>query len=760
MLALLSSQPVDSTAIQEAIVVDGYAVASFDDLMDAVDRRSDRTTATELKTSTTHLVAIHVVSAPANTARRTKLDGRLRSVGFDEWTYHSSWTRERVAKERKEVARWLYVGFANVSSAATDMSDSHVNMMEHITVLQAIADSPSSAPSFAIVLEDDTVLTPNFRQRIVWMTSALPADFDAVFFGGCLNLHPALNEWRVAAAVGSDTGCESVRPDGVLADCSVPAGRITPLLIPTVRSRCSSGYLVSRSSAARLLTALQAATRQQLSFVPLDHTLNDVFAQLPTNHSTAYQLEPPASYEGGRLVQLDPPRAAHQQRRLINSIDYNAAVAFVPPPTAHPKQPNGVHGVLAPSAAGPTCDFLCSWSRPLSATSVSRSHSAAGADWSSYISPTSFRDMTDWVYWRHDAVLPSHDRLRAVNESVAIACLPTGSFIYVQTTMLLKFFNEVHPLLENPYFLITGSADYETPAGGVHWLDDLSADGVTPKLLHWFGQNGNSDHPRFSQIPIGINFHEMGDALDQTLRGHNSLVEGAVYTADDGSLDLAEGEQADSRQFRPHIDGFRWSNVGDWDRSKWLLANFALASNPAKRGPALVFACGNDTAGIASKTWAQCVEKSSGVSQYVASMPAIYHHNSRFRFHLSPEGNGLDCHRTWEALYLGVVPIVKSGPLDPMLADTPAWIVDKWADITEISMEQRWRDVTDKWHGRVVERLHFAYWKNRVIAVARGEMERWKLPLEVSWTDMAVPRRRCWGPLNQREDRKASAAAA
>jgi hypothetical protein len=31
---------------------------------------------------------------------------------------------------------------------------------------------------------------------------------------------------------------------------------------------------------------------------------------------------------------------------------------------------------------------------------------------------------------------------------------------------------------------------------------------------------------------------------------------------------------------------------------------------------------------------------------------------ARCRWVLSPPGNGVDCHRTWEALYLGVTPIV------------------------------------------------------------------------------------------------------
>ena len=34
----------------------------------------------------------------------------------------------------------------------------------------------------------------------------------------------------------------------------------------------------------------------------------------------------------------------------------------------------------------------------------------------------------------------------------------------------------------------------------------------------------------------------------------------------------------------------------------------------------------------------------------------------RHRSVISPMGNGLDCHRTWEALYLGVIPLVRGSP--------------------------------------------------------------------------------------------------
>ena len=51
-------------------------------------------------------------------------------------------------------------------------------------------------------------------------------------------------------------------------------------------------------------------------------------------------------------------------------------------------------------------------------------------------------------------------------------------------------------------------------------------------------------------------------------------------------------------------------------------------------------------------------------------------------FTLSPRGGGLDCHRTWEALVLGSVPVVKSSPLDPLYAGLPVLVVGDWTELT------------------------------------------------------------------------------
>ena len=51
------------------------------------------------------------------------------------------------------------------------------------------------------------------------------------------------------------------------------------------------------------------------------------------------------------------------------------------------------------------------------------------------------------------------------------------------------------------------------------------------------------------------------------------------------------------------------------------------------------------------------------------------------KYILSPHGNGLDCHRTWESLIFKTIPIVKTSTLDDLYKDLPVIIVNQWNDI-------------------------------------------------------------------------------
>jgi hypothetical protein len=62
-----------------------------------------------------------------------------------------------------------------------------------------------------------------------------------------------------------------------------------------------------------------------------------------------------------------------------------------------------------------------------------------------------------------------------------------------------------------------------------------------------------------------------------------------------------------------------------------------------------------------------------------------------YKYCISPEGNGIDCYRTWEALYMKTIPICKRSILVEEFAKTfPIYIVDDWKDLNVKDLEKQY----------------------------------------------------------------------
>jgi hypothetical protein len=80
-------------------------------------------------------------------------------------------------------------------------------------------------------------------------------------------------------------------------------------------------------------------------------------------------------------------------------------------------------------------------------------------------------------------------------------------------------------------------------------------------------------------------------------------------------------------------------------------------------------------------------------------------------FVLSPPGNGIDCHRTWESIYLGAVPVIKRSKLaESIYSDLPIQVVDDWVDICSKSRKQL-EDSYLLMRKRSNEKAYFEFWK-------------------------------------------------
>lgn len=199
-----------------------------------------------------------------------------------------------------------------------------------------------------------------------------------------------------------------------------------------------------------------------------------------------------------------------------------------------------------------------------------------------------------------------------------------GAVVYVITTTLPDFIGGVLPKIGNTAFvLVTGSSDVcPVQLLGAGRFRELAED---PRLLRWFAQNLAlaEQHPKLEQLPIGLDYHTLKD------QGH-----------------LGWGGQASPKAQEAALLSVRSAAPAFRDRAPRVFLGPMSASDPLR---ATVFTrlTSSQIADVARKHMLRT---------------AFWQNASRYQFVASPRGHGIDCHRTWEILALGSVPLVSAGP--------------------------------------------------------------------------------------------------
>ena len=100
----------------------------------------------------------------------------------------------------------------------------------------------------------------------------------------------------------------------------------------------------------------------------------------------------------------------------------------------------------------------------------------------------------------------------------------------------------------------------------------------------------------------------------------------------------------------------------------------------------------------------------------IVSKEITFVNQSKYAFVISPFGNGLDTHRTWEALVLGCIPIVKTSPLDSLYTNLPVLIISDWNIINNELLENTINDFKEKHEkGKFnYDKLLLKYWVNKI----------------------------------------------
>ncbi len=275
-----------------------------------------------------------------------------------------------------------------------------------------------------------------------------------------------------------------------------------------------------------------------------------------------------------------------------------------------------------------------------------------------------------------------------------------GDIVHVKADRMGEFAEHVFPRLGGPIVLVTGDSDYGPVAAHRALLDH-------PKLLHWFAQNCDVPwrHERLTRIPIGFD-NPRYDKMEKRI--------GFL-------LEMALGKS-------PLDATLSRNDIGDQARLQRIAAEFAASP----RGKPLRVLCTfhmnqklvPNMEDVPERQEAWQILRDNPLCHFPARrlpQDECWRAHREFAFEASPRGKGLDCFRTWEALFLGTIPIVRASTLDPLYRDEdlPVVIVDSFREVTEDNLA-RWKDeLHDRFTPGLREKLSNGWWLERIRAAAR-----------------------------------------
>jgi hypothetical protein len=143
-------------------------------------------------------------------------------------------------------------------------------------------------------------------------------------------------------------------------------------------------------------------------------------------------------------------------------------------------------------------------------------------------------------------------------------------------------------------------------------------------------------------------------------------------------------------------------------------------------------------------TYATCIVKPRGVQ--TKNLQQIYERNRQYPFWLSPRGGGLDCHRTWEALYLDIIPIVWNSSLNILFENLPVVIINGYEELNEKFLYDKLNEISKKKLSKEkvyqFEKLRNAYWRRLILDKSRHNRKKnvykrtnqcWRARRTINW---------------------------
>lgn len=233
------------------------------------------------------------------------------------------------------------------------------------------------------------------------------------------------------------------------------------------------------------------------------------------------------------------------------------------------------------------------------------------------------------------------------------AAVQRGDIVFTSSPRMEEFFRTMHPKIDDEYILIQHNGDRQT--------DETIAPLVDDKIYRFYAQITTVVHPKIIPIPIGINNMHHG------------------------------------------VDGFWWLMKRRITKHKLprIFYHFSNQTNPKEREPAAAY--------FKTLPTMDTIHTFIGYSTYKDILGS-------YMFTASPAGGTLGSHRTWEALYLRTIPIVKrTVDAESCVArGLPLWILDDWHELGAYDAATLTKKYNEMMASADFKALYMPYWVERI----------------------------------------------
>ena len=234
--------------------------------------------------------------------------------------------------------------------------------------------------------------------------------------------------------------------------------------------------------------------------------------------------------------------------------------------------------------------------------------------------------------------------------------------------------NNYYNNINNKYILIINHSDLDFPE---LLGDDPNKYINDEKCIHIFAQNSSLISDKVTHLPIGLDYHTLA------------------------AREYYWGPKMTPKKQEEQLQTLKDASLPFFERKKVCYANFSLTYAQAKK-------YGYNRKNAINSVPSELIYFQEGKITRLDT----WKKQSEYAFVISPLGNGLDCHRTWEALCLGCIVIVKTSPLDPMYEGLPVLIVNAWSDITQDLLNNTVNTFKEKAFN--YDKLLLSYWVNKI----------------------------------------------